>query len=110
MTPDKHETRVCEGAGHSGKRPAAFNRENVRRQPPAMTCRTSPDMSGDVRECPGADEAPLDPAAAYRRRSERAAAWAAWEAAGEPWPPPAGLVSAALDRCQTNSSDRRWRR
>jgi hypothetical protein len=51
-----------------------------------------------------------DPAAAWRRKADRAAAWAAWEAAGEPWPPPAGLVSAALDRCQTNSSDRRWRR
>lgn len=32
-------------------------------------------------------------------KAERRAAWAEWINAGEPWPPPAGLVSAALDAC-----------
>lgn len=36
----------------------------------------------------------IDPAAAYPTRASRAAAFAAWQAAGEPWPPPAGLTSA----------------
>lgn len=49
-----------------------------------------------------------DPAAAYPTKAARRAAWAAWEAAGAPWPPPAGLVSAALDQCQGDGRGR-WR-
>jgi len=35
--------------------------------------------------------------ATYKRVQDRRAAFAAWEAAGSPWPPPAGLTSACLD-------------
>lgn len=52
-----------------------------------------------------------DPAAAYRTRAERRKAWEAWEAAGEPWPPPEGLLSASLSACMDRGRERdRWRR
>lgn len=40
---------------------------------------------------------PVDPASALGKVKDRRAAFAAWEAAGSPWPPPAGLTSACLD-------------
>ena len=52
-----------------------------------------------------------DPASAYATKRARRAAWEAWEQAGEPWPPPAGLVSATLDACRGNGANRdRWKR
>lgn len=52
-----------------------------------------------------------DPAAPYATKRARRAAWEAWEQAGEPWPPPAGLVSATLDACRGNGANRdRWKR
>lgn len=51
------------------------------------------------------------PASAYATKRARRAAWEAWEQAGEPWPPPAGLVSATLDACRGNGANRdRWKR
>jgi hypothetical protein len=35
-------------------------------------------------------------AAPFALRADRAAAWAPWVAAGKPWPPPAGLLSATM--------------
>lgn len=53
----------------------------------------------------------FDPAAPYATKRARRAAWGAWEQAGEPWPPPAGLVSATLDACRGNGTKRdRWKR
>jgi hypothetical protein len=34
----------------------------------------------------------------FAKRQERRAAFAAWQAEGAPWPPPAGLASACLER------------
>jgi hypothetical protein len=68
--------------------------------------------------CPGSqalekrnDENQTDPAAAFPTRASRAAAFAAWQSAGEPWPPPAGLVSAGMDRLQRgNRGGDQWRK
>jgi hypothetical protein len=68
--------------------------------------------------CPGAgalekrnDEKQPDPADAYPTKASIKAAFNAWQAAGEPWPPPAGLTSAIASRLipRANRSNRKWR-
>lgn len=59
---------------------------------------------------PGHAPAP-DPAARYPSKASRRAAWLAWEANGEPWPPPAGLVSATIGAClKRDRRHERWAR
>ena len=85
----------------------------------------TPDELGGYRGCapdtfpfPGAsvgdslkNETAPDPAKNFPTRASRAAAFAAWQAAGEPWPPPAGLVSAGMDRLQrSNRGANQWRK
>lgn len=54
--------------------------------PPCPVC--SPGMSGlSGLKCP----------APRMTRQQRATAYAAWMAEGQPWPPPAGLVSGLID-------------
>ena len=52
-----------------------------------------------------------DPAAAYPTRASIKAAFDAWQADGEPWPPPAGLTSAIASHLipRANRSNRKWR-
>lgn len=55
-----------------------------------------------------------DPADAYPTKASIKAAFDAWQAAGEPWPPPAGLTSAIashlIPRPKTTPwSARKWR-
>ena len=52
-----------------------------------------------------------DPAAAYPTKASIKAAFDAWQTAGEPWPPPAGLTSAIASRLipRANRSYRTWR-
>ena len=55
-----------------------------------------------------------DPASAFPTKASIKAAFDAWQAAGEPWPPPAGLTSAIashlIPRPKTTPwSARKWR-
>lgn len=52
-----------------------------------------------------------DPAAAYPTRASIKTAFDAWQAAGEPWPPPAGLTSAIASHLipRANRTPRKWR-
>ena len=52
-----------------------------------------------------------DPADAYPTKASIKAAFDQWTAAGEPWPPPAGLTSAIASRLipRANRSNRTWR-
>jgi hypothetical protein len=52
-----------------------------------------------------------DPAQNFPTKASIKAAFDAWQAAGEPWPPPAGLTSAIASRLipRTNRSYRTWR-
>jgi hypothetical protein len=52
----------------------------------------------------------LDPAQRYPTPAARRAAWNAWEAAGSPWPPPAGLASASLDAAMRRPGHERQER
>ena len=69
--------------------------------------------------CPGAealekrnDENQADPAAAYPTKASIKAAFDAWTAEGQPWPPPAGLTSASASRLipRRNREARTWRK
>ena len=44
------------------------------------------------------NETDKDPASAYPTKASIKAAFDAWTADGQPWPPPAGLTSAIADR------------
>ncbi len=80
-----------------------------------------PDGSGSGMSrvpCPGSealkkrnDENEPDPADAYPTRASIKAAFDAWQAAGEPWPPPAGLTSAIASHLipRANRTPRKWR-
>ena len=80
-----------------------------------------PDGSGSGMSrsrCPGAqalekrnDENYPDPASAFPTKASIKAAFDAWQAAGEPWPPPAGLTSAIASRLipRANRMPRTWR-
>ncbi|CAB4155835.1 hypothetical protein UFOVP670_39 [uncultured Caudovirales phage] len=68
--------------------------------------------------CPGSqslenrnDEKQPDPADAYPTRASIKTAFDAWQAAGEPWPPPAGLTSAIASNLipRANRTPRKWR-
>ncbi len=83
-----------------GKRPAAFNPKKCPGQAPNLSGRTSPDMSGSVRLCPGTKES-------------RAAAFKAWLDAGQPWnpdndQPPGAVLNHALDACRDKGRGFRW--
>lgn len=58
------------------------------------------------------NETASDPAAAYPTKASIKAAFDAWQAAGEPWPPPAGLTSAIASRLipRRNRELRTWRK
>lgn len=68
-----------------------------------------PDRMADYRSQQGAarDLADTDPARAYPTRQSRRDAFATWQAAGHPWPPPAGLASACTDAC-IRTERRKW--
>ena len=53
-----------------------------------------------------------DPAAAYPTRASIKTAFDAWQADGEPWPPPAGLTSAIASRLipHSNRGASTWRK
>ena len=53
----------------------------------------------------------FDPAQNFPTKAAIKAAFDAWQAAGEPWPPPAGLTSAIASRLmpRANRSYRTWR-
>ena len=57
------------------------------------------------------DENQPDPASAFPTKASIKAAFDAWQAAGEPWPPPAGLTSAIASRLipRANRTPRKWR-
>jgi hypothetical protein len=57
-------------------------------------------------------EGNFDPASAYPTKASIKAAFDAWTADGQPWPPPAGLTSAIADRLiprRTPQHGKRWR-
>ena len=57
------------------------------------------------------DENQPDPAAAYPTRASIKTAFDAWTAAGQPWPPPAGLTSAIASHLipRASRTPRKWR-
>lgn len=61
---------------------------------------------------PSAPSAPPDPADAYPTKASIKAAFDAWTAEGQPWPPPAGLTSAIASRLipRRNCEARTWRK
>lgn len=63
------------------------------------------------RTAPSAPCDELDPAKNFPTKASIKAAFDAWQAAGEPWPPPAGLTSAIASRLipRANRSNRKWR-
>jgi hypothetical protein len=54
--------------------------------------------------CPDVPDVPVH----LDSRAARRAAFATWIAAGRPWPPPAGLVSACLTPLVRPGRERRW--
>ncbi len=91
------ERHICKHSPYRGARAYAQVREFEK-----VPNRTAPPTPCDE----------LDPAAAYPTRASRAIAFAAWQAAGEPWPPPAGLTSAIASRLipRGNRGASQWRK
>jgi hypothetical protein len=93
------------------------NRDNY---PPADAPQSgqfgTPPLKGGV-QCPagtglGMSRVPDDPAAAFKTRNDIKVAFDAWQSAGEPWPPPAGLTSAIASRLipRGNRGANQWRK
>jgi hypothetical protein len=64
------------------------------------------------RTAPTAPCEPIDPARNYPTKASIKTAFDAWQAAGEPWPPPAGLTSAIASRLipRSNKGASQWRK